>query len=289
MEEEKKIRAFKCSTCCDWDCIAKKCISKTKKEHTSVDSFGEVICTEHRNKQTGKPTGGFKELKPRAKVWFSSDWHFAHENILRFYPERRKHFGFSDEEFFANPGECVAKMDKMLIEKWNKTVRKCDTVYFLGDFCLSKKEYTEKILQQLHGKKFLIWGNHDRSLKGLERYFVDCADIKEAKFTNNQFPFIPVDETFCVEMCHYPLLSWNRRNNGSCHIHGHCHSNCDSINNTMMELRVDVGLDCPKWNYEMIELEQLYNYFIELRNKLDVSTFKEYVEKLIKERNGVRG
>ena len=147
----------------------------------------------------------------------------------------------------------------------------------------------KKILQQLNGKKFLIRGNHDRSLKGLERYFVDVADIKEAKFTNNQFPFIPEDETFCVELCHYPLLSWNRRNNGSVQVHGHSHGNTDCINDEMMELRVDVGLDCPKWNYEMVELEQLYNYFIELRKKLDANTFKEYVEKLIKEHNGVRG
>lgn len=282
MEEEKKIRAFKCKTCFEWDDIQKKCKCVDKPEHTDVDSFGEVICVAHKNKQTGKPTGGYKELKPRAKVWFTSDWHFGHESILRFYPERRKHFGITDEEFATNPGECVVKMDKMLIEKWNKTVKKCDTVYYLGDFCLSNKEYTEKILQQLHGKKFLIWGNHDRSLKGLERYFVDCADIKEAKFTNNQFPFIPVDETFCVEMCHYPLLSWNRRNNGSCMVCGHSHGGTNHLNEMTKELRVDVGIDNPYWKYEMVELEELYNYFRNIIKSEDINTFREYIQFLIK-------
>ena len=180
-------------------------------------------------------------------------------------------------------------MNNVFIKQWNDTVKKQDTIYFLGDFCLSNREETEKILKQLHGKKFLIWGNHDKSLKGLERYFVDCADIKEAKFTNNQFPFIDPEEAFSVEMCHYPLLSWNRRNNGSCMVHGHAHSNCDKVNDEMKELRVDIGIDCPKWNYQFVELEQLYNYFKDIRDSFGVKTFKEYTEKLITERNGIKG
>lgn len=180
-------------------------------------------------------------------------------------------------------------MDKYLINLWNNTVRKFDTVYFLGDFCLQNKEYTEKILKQLHGKKFLITGNHDKSLKGLENYFEDVAQIKEAKFTNNQFPFINPEETFCVEMCHYPLLTWNRRNHGSVHIHGHMHGSGDDINDKLKELRVDVGIDCSKWEFNFVELEQLYNYFIDLRNSLNCSNFTEYTTKLINERNAVKG
>ena len=227
--------------------------------------------------------------KERQKVWFTSDLHFSHSSILYFHPKRREHFGITLEELQSDKVSATEKMDELLIKQWNSTVKKQDTVYFLGDFCLGNRERTEKILNKLHGKKFLIIGNHDKSLKGLERYFEDVAQIKEAKFTNNQFPFIDKDETFCVEMCHFPLLTWNRRQNGSVHIHGHCHDSITKVNDEMMELRVDIGFDCERWNYQFIELEELYNYFIDIRNKLGCKTFKEYTEKLINERNAARG
>lgn len=281
MEEIKKIRAFKCNTCLDWDDIEKQCRSNVLIDKSKVDSFGDVICSEHKNKQSGKPTGGYKELKERQKVWFTSDFHFGHATILHFYPERRKHCGITDEDFFADKNAATDKMDEFLIKQWNNTVKKQDTVYFLGDFCLKNKEYTEKILQKLHGKKFLIIGNHDKSLKGLERYFEDVSQIKEVKFTNNQFPFIDAKETFSVEMCHYPLLTWQRRNNGSCMVHGHSHSSCDEINTISKELRVDVGIDSKLANYNLIEIETLYTYFKNVIQKEGCKTFEEYIVKLI--------
>ena len=290
MENLKKTRAFKCKTCFDWDNDTKKCKSQVPiTANFIVDSFGTPICKAHRNKQTGKLTGGFKELKERTKVWFTSDFHFSHANILYFHPKRREFLGMSLEELKTDSVAAVNKMNDKLIQIWNDTVKRSDTVYFLGDFCLGNREETERILQKLHGKKFLITGNHDKSLKGLERYFEDVAQIKEAKFTNNQFPFIDENEPFCVEMCHFPLLTWNRRSNGSVHVHGHCHSSIDDMNTISKELRVDVGIDSKLANYKLIELEELYNYFIDIRNSLGCSTFKEYTTKLINERNGIKG
>lgn len=288
--EEKKTRAFKCKTCQEWNTTFKECnlgIILNPSEH-SLDSYGQPICSEHKNKQTGKLTSGYKVERERQKVWFTSDVHFSHANILYFHPERREHFGITLEELKEDSVAAAEKMNEMLIKQWNDTVKRDDTIYFLGDFCMGNREETEKILQKLHGKKFLIPGNHDKSLKGLERYFEDVAQIKEAKFTNNQFPFIDPNETFCVEMCHFPLLTWNRRENGSVHVHGHTHNSVTKINDTLMELRVDVGYDCEKWNYQFVELEQLYNYFIDLRNKLGCTTFKEYTTKLRETRNAVK-
>ena len=227
--------------------------------------------------------------KERSKVFFTSDFHFGHASILYFHPKRRDAMGITLEELQTDKNAAVEKMDKYLINLWNSTVRREDTVYFLGDFCLQNREHTEKILQKLHGKKHLIVGNHDKSLKGLERYFESVSQIKEAKFTNNQFKFIDSNETFCVEMCHFPLLTWNRRNHGSVHACGHCHGSLDDINTSTMELRVDVGLDAKLANYHFIEVEDLYNYFIDIRNKLGCKTFEEYTTKLIDERNAVKG
>ena len=219
--------------------------------------------------------------KDRQKIWFVSDTHFGHVSILYFHPLRREACGVTLEELQADKNSAIAKHDQWLINKWNSVVRKQDTVYFLGDFCLKNKEYAENILRQLKGKKFLIRGNHDKSLNGLENYFEWVGDIKEAKFTNNQFKFIDPNETFCVEMCHFPFLSWNRRPHGTCMVHGHSHGNANIINELTDELRVDVGLDNQYWDYNFVELEQLYNYFRNIIKSHGFSTFQDYVNYLM--------
>ena len=194
---------------------------------------------------------------------------------------RREACGVTLEELQSDKNSAIAKHDQWLINKWNSVVRKQDTVYFLGDFCLKNKEYTENILRQLKGKKFLIRGNHDKSLNGLENYFEWVGDIKEAKFTNNQFKFIDPNETFCVEMCHFPMLTWNRRPHGTCMVHGHSHGNANNVNELTGELRVDVGLDNQYWDYNFVELEQLYNYYKNIIQSHGFSTFQDYVNYLM--------
>ena len=194
---------------------------------------------------------------------------------------RREACGVTLEELQSDKNSAIAKHDQWLINKWNSVVRKQDTVYFLGDFCLKNKEYTENILRQLKGKKFLIRGNHDKSLNGLENYFEWVGDIKEAKFTNNQFKFIDPNETFCVEMCHFPMLTWNRRPHGTCMVHGHSHGNANNVNELTRELRVDVGLDNQYWDYNFVELEQLYNYYKNIIQSHGFSTFQDYVNYLM--------
>ena len=134
----------------------------------------------------------------------------------------------------------------------------------------------------MKGRKFLIRGNHDKSCRGLENYFEWVGDIKEAKFTHNQYPFIDQNETFAVEMCHYPMSAWNRRPHGTCHLHGHCHSSMCDFNTKSMELRVDVGLDTPLANCGFISLETVYNKMCEIRNKTNSQTFEEHTEKIMK-------
>ena len=221
--------------------------------------------------------------KDRQKVFFCADMHFSHQSILYFHPKRREAAGISLEELQNAKAAAIKKHDEWLINLWNETVRREDTVYFLGDFAFANKENTEKLISRLKGKKHLILGNHDKSLNGLERYFESVSQIKEAKFTNNQFHFIDPNETFCVEMCHYPLLTWNRRPHGTACIHGHTHGALDELNRVTKELRVDVGFDGTLANHSLVELEYLYNYFCEIRDAAGCKTFFDYNEWLMKE------
>ena len=179
----------------------------------------------------------------------------------------------------------------------------------MGDFCLANHEKTEKILQKLNGRKFLIRGNHDKSCNGLERYFTWVGDIKEAKFTHDQYPFIKEGETFCVEMCHYPLERWNRREHGTMHLYGHEHGALDHFSKIFIinillqkewfrrfaefmrrvfpflyrkELRVDVGLDAELSGYEFISLEKVYEYARKIVTDGGCDSFQEYIDKLIR-------
>ena len=81
------------------------------------------------------------------QVFVTADTHFGHENILKY--EHR-------------PFKNVRDMDKKLIANWNSVVKKNDIIYILGDFSFYNKANTEKIVKQLHGRKILIMGNHDR-------------------------------------------------------------------------------------------------------------------------------
>lgn len=217
----------------------------------------------------------------KIKTFFTSDLHYSHVSMLYFHPERRDLCGVTLEELQADKQTAVEKHDEWLINLWNTTVAKCDNVYILGDFCLGNKIRTEEILRRLKGKKYLIRGNHDKSCNGLENYFEWVGDLKEVKFTNNQYDFIGPNETFCVECCHYPMLTWNRRPHGTCQLHAHCHGSIDSFNEISKELRVDVGLDGKLANYNLIPIEKIYNHFINIRNKAGVSTFNEYNEWLM--------
>lgn len=215
-------------------------------------------------------------------IWFVSDLHFSHPSILYFHPERREAAGISVEDLHTLPKqELIKRHDEWLINKWNETVKRGDFVYHIGDFCLGNRERAEYILNRLHGKKFFIRGNHDKSLTGNERFLEWLGDIKEVKFSHEQFPFIEPDETFCVELCHYPLLAWNRRTHGTCMVHGHTHGSCDALNENSEELRVDVGFDGKMAGLNFVSLEKLYEHFRSIIKKQGISTFQDYAEWLM--------
>ena len=215
-----------------------------------------------------------------SKVFFTSDLHFSHINAVHFHPERLLKFGMTMDEFDENKQVASAKYDELLISEWNEKITRQDTVYILGDVCLGNKERAQYIVSKLHGRKFLILGNHDKSMKGLENYFEWVGDIKEAKFTNNQYKYIDPEESFCVEMCHYPLLTWNRRPHGTVMVHGHVHGVLCDFNKMSNELRVDVGYDAQlsKECGGFVELEDLYKFMRAKLGKAGVNKFEDYID-----------
>lgn len=118
-------------------------------------------------------------LNEYAKIWFTSDTHFGHKNVLKHCPERLKAFGIPED---VTDEEKVRLHDEYLIQLWNGTIGRKDIVYIIGDFSFYNVEKTRKILSRLNGSKFLIIGNHDKSSVKLGNYFQQITHIKEIDF-----------------------------------------------------------------------------------------------------------
>jgi len=148
-------------------------------------------------------------------VWFTSDIHFFHKNILKFCPR---------------PYSSVEEMNESIIEYWNSTVSRRDLIYVLGDFSFSNQTDTEEVLSRLSGNIHLILGNHDQVIRDntrLHKYFDSISYYKEIKRGGPK-----------VCMMHYPMREWNGMQYGSYHLYGHVHGSLPGVGRSM-----DVGVD----------------------------------------------
>lgn len=77
----------------------------------------------------------------------TSDTHFSHARII---------------ELADRPFTSVDEMDTELIRRWNETVAPDDIVLHLGDLALGPIAESLPLTAQLHGRRFIVPGNHDR-------------------------------------------------------------------------------------------------------------------------------
>lgn len=117
-----------------------------------------------------------------SNIFFTSDTHFSHENIIR---------------FCNRPFKNVDHMNEELIRRWNEKVGPDDIVYHLGDFAWGGSDVWNKILQRLNGHIHLIMGNHDEKnlRQGYMRHFESVSYqqhiyIEGKSIYLNHYPFL---------------------------------------------------------------------------------------------------
>lgn len=164
-------------------------------------------------------------------IWFTSDPHFGHSNVLKFCAKTRKYIS-------------IDEMDRAFIAKWNSQVAINDTVYILGDVFFHNTTQALQILQQLNGKKHLILGNHDRK-------FQNNAIILEQFESVTPYLTITIDEQYVV-LFHYPIWEWDRMHYGAYHLHGHVHGNKMPIPGRILDVGVDTREDNGLWSWDEI-------------------------------------
>lgn len=96
-----------------------------------------------------------------SKVWFTSDEHYYHHNMLLFRELKDSRHPAESYRKFRTTDE----MHRVLKQKHNEVVAPEDTVFHLGDFAYGPGakswQQVQCLLQVLNGKHHLIMGNHD--------------------------------------------------------------------------------------------------------------------------------
>ena len=133
-------------------------------------------------------------------IFFTSDHHFGHANIIK---------------YCNRPFLKVEEMDEELIVRWNDKVRPTDKVYHLGDFTLGDRILARGYFYHLNGNICILanrWHHDRRWLPAL----VDKTIKSQASELNyvNIFPPMVVltiprlgdgRHPKAIILCHYPL------------------------------------------------------------------------------------
>lgn len=158
-----------------------------------------------------------------SEVFFTSDTHFGHKNII---------------QYCGRPFKDVQEQTESLVTLWNAKVGPHDTVYHLGDFAFLPSSDIKALLKRLNGSINLILGNHDKAVKkdkSLRESFASVRDMAEVSVLEPQS-----GEKMTFVLCHYAMRVWNKSHRGAMHLYGHSHGTLPDDPNA---LSMDVGID----------------------------------------------
>jgi len=207
-------------------------------------------------------------------IWFTSDLHASHTKIVDICNRPIYLQSYEGERNIKN-NDYKQKLDNIHNE-WlvkdviNKWVKKNDTLFILGDVSMAKRSEAEKFLDRLNGIKYLISGNHDKNIQNSSR-FCQITQIKD--FTYSKFNL-----NIHIVLCHYPLLSWNRKVHGSWHLYGHVHGRLNIDNG----LSFDVGIDNPELHkitggyYRPLNLYEIFKLMVSEQQFIDKEQKQEF-------------
>lgn len=185
-------------------------------------------------------------------IYFTSDQHFYHSNIIN-YSNR--------------PFSSVEEMNEKLIANYNSLVSPDDVVYHLGDFSLALRP-VEIYVARLNGTKHLILGNHDwahpahkKSKSGIERWtqkYIECGFTTVSLGGVYEFKELSAP----VHLSHMPYKNlepgehgdkyaqWRPEDKGLWLLHGHVHTQWKTKGNM-----INVGVD--PWDYKPVSIEMI--------------------------------
>ena len=181
-----------------------------------------------------------KDKKMNENVWFTSDTHFNHANIIK---------------YCNRPFASVEEMNEKLIENWNSVVGKDDLTWCLGDFCLGpdQKKHIPELVSKLNGRINLILGNHDHNSV---KFYYDAGfnRVYDRKVIINDF----------VILTHAPLMFLND-NTPFFQVFGHVHDS--ELYPTFAKTGCCVCVE--RHDYKPISWKKIQNEYEKLNGKVE--------------------
>lgn len=172
-------------------------------------------------------------------IWFTSDWHFNHKNILA---------------LAGRPFDSVESMNQILIQNLNKCVEPDDTLYVLGDIAFGNKNAIWPLLSHIHCKNvFLALGNHDR------KNFMFQKNLEEPFFKQicKSYDLHLQHEGILLHMSHYPP---EKPMDSVLYVFGHIHSH----NHYVAKQQYDVGVDAN--DFHPVSLDTIRHWYYDDQN-----------------------
>lgn len=162
-------------------------------------------------------------------IFFTSDTHFCHTNIIK---------------YCKRPFKDVEENDEEIIRRWNEKVPKDGIVFHLGDVAFGDPERVDNILKRLNGFIYLAIGNHDwrRIVSQHAWRFKEMSQQYNMKIGNRH-----------IILNHYPMLAFSgawRGIDATYQLFGHVHTSPytdEGLDQQRMKMlftsQYDVGVD----------------------------------------------
>lgn len=186
-------------------------------------------------------------------IWFISDPHFGHDNIIKF-------IGLDGQP--VRPGfKDIQHMDMTIVNNWNSTVKPGDKVYCLGDFG------NPNFAKLLHGKKRLILGNHDVKLPQLMEVFQKISLIRWWNIDGISFVCSHCPIRFDADSLPRRQVQFN--------VHGHIHEKSVWLEDKpdTLDLRY-VNLCVEHTNYTPVHIDDLVKI---MKNRMKNPFFRDTI------------
>lgn len=186
-------------------------------------------------------------LKDYNNIYFSSDLHLNHENIIKFGRN------------FSN----VEEMNNTIIDNINNLCKTGDLLILLGDTLMGNKDYND-FCSKINCDLIILYGNH-----------CNINKFKEIKQSNllyhGHYLELQIDKQHII-CSHYPMMHWNYQKDGSFMLHGHNHGYESYILKEIHKCKsMEVGIDCyyaehKQWkpySYEEIKEKLINNQILD--------------------------
>lgn len=186
-------------------------------------------------------------------IFFISDHHFFHRNILTFTDD-------AGEPVRPWDPDQLEEMHEFMIDQHNSVVTPQDHVWFGGDIAMGRFNSSDlnKILYRMNGHKRLLVGNHD-SIKNIVSHSAFGKIELWRMFPKDDFVYTHVPIYLgCAEKEHS-----ERRGKYHFNVHGHVHGN------TLDDLRY-INVSVEEINYRPLELLEIKQIIKERKEMMNV-------------------